>query len=53
MTDELEKHVLKKYDIAAKLGKGVCIYCHEWRARALLSASTARNEFERADRLRM
>jgi len=23
MTDELEKHVMKKYDIAAKLGKGV------------------------------
>ena len=23
MTDELEKHVLKKYDIAQKLGKGV------------------------------
>jgi len=23
MTDELEKHVMKKYDIVAKLGKGV------------------------------
>jgi hypothetical protein len=23
MTDEIEKHVLKKYEIAQKLGKGV------------------------------
>ena len=23
MTDELERHVLKKYDISTKLGKGV------------------------------
>jgi hypothetical protein len=28
MSDEIEKHVLKKYDIVAKLGKGVSARAH-------------------------
>lgn len=35
MTDELEKHVLKKYDIVAKLGKGV-------RTRAAVTTRSGR-----------
>lgn len=46
MSDELEKHVLKRFDIVSRLGKGASIECKEARdnggGRAMQAARAVR-----------